>query len=262
MPFPLFAVFPPIVLDVLTGKFKRLPAGDELDLGATPIGADCVTSDFVNGDAGTINKLSPVSPGTDGELQLAIGTSYQLANVLGVVSDDTIASAATGTICGGGFITGTLSQWNAVLGNSANIAVSTITIADDRVVTAVPHRLAMNDPVQLTDAGSGTLPTGITFDTTYYAIIIDATTFQLALAPNADIDTAGTPIDLTGADSTGSVELVYQGAAPGRVYYVSASAAGEVTPTPPSTLGQFRKEVYTAITGTVAKLTVGETVEL
>lgn len=60
----------------------------------------------------------------------------------------------------------------------ASIGNPTITIAAPAVVTLSGHNLQTGDQVYLTTTGA--LPTGLSINTTYYAIRIDANTFNLA----------------------------------------------------------------------------------
>ena len=70
----------------------------------------------------------------------------------------------------------------------------TITIANPGVVTATTHGLSTNDVVLLST--NGTLPTGLTADTTaYYIYKVDADTFQLRSVPG------GTSIETTGSQT-------------------------------------------------------------
>jgi hypothetical protein len=76
-------------------------------------------------------------------------------------------------------------------------ATVTITIAAPGVVSWVGHGLSVGTPVIFTTTGA--LPTGITADTTYYAIIVDANSIRLATSfANA---LAGTAITTTGTQS-------------------------------------------------------------
>lgn len=80
---------------------------------------------------------------------------------------------------------------------SNTIGTFTVTIATPGVATLVAHTLATGDAVTLSTTGS--LPTGLVADTTYYAIRIDADTFNLATTlANA---LAGTKIATSGTQS-------------------------------------------------------------
>ena len=73
----------------------------------------------------------------------------------------------------------------------------TVTIASPGVVTWTNHGLSTGSPVIFTTTGA--LPTGINSGTTYYAIVVDANTFQLATTfANA---LAGTAVNTSGSQS-------------------------------------------------------------
>ena len=61
------------------------------------------------------------------------------------------------------------------------------------IVTGANHRLGTNTPIKFTT--DGTLPTGITADTMYFAVDVTTNTFKVSAVPN------GTPIDLGGSPS-------------------------------------------------------------
>jgi len=87
-----------------------------------------------------------------------------------------------------------LHLWKTNIGVQAAI---TVTIATPGVVTWTGHGLSTGSAVQFTTTGA--LPTGITAGTTYYAIKVNANTFQLASsATNAY---AGTAITTSGTQS-------------------------------------------------------------
>ena len=65
------------------------------------------------------------------------------------------------------------------------------------------HRLGTNRPIQFTT--TGTLPTGITANTMYFAVNVTTNTFQIATTPN------GAAIDLTGAPSGTHTLRIYTG---------------------------------------------------
>lgn len=74
---------------------------------------------------------------------------------------------------------------------------ATISIASPAVVTKTAHGLATGDQVYLQTTGA--LPTGLSANTTYYVIYVDANTFRLATSlANAQ---AGTAINTSGSQS-------------------------------------------------------------
>ncbi len=79
---------------------------------------------------------------------------------------------------------------------AASAAIA-ITIASPGVVSWTGHGLATGQKVQLTTTGA--LPTGLSTNTTYYVVRVDANSFSLATSlPNA---AAGTKINTTGSQS-------------------------------------------------------------
>lgn len=77
------------------------------------------------------------------------------------------------------------------------IGVSTISISTPGLVTFTAHGLVTGDSVYFTTTGA--LPTGLSANTVYYAIRMDANTFRLATSyANA---AAGTAINTTGSQS-------------------------------------------------------------
>lgn len=76
-----------------------------------------------------------------------------------------------------------------------NFITFTVTIADPAVFTSATHELSPGDTVWLET--TGTLPTGLSVDTTYYVIIngITADSFQLSESYGGD------PIVTTGTQS-------------------------------------------------------------
>ena len=80
---------------------------------------------------------------------------------------------------------------------TASKGTCTISIASPGVVTITTHGLATGDCIELTTTGA--LPTGLTANTNYYVIYVNANTFQLATTlANA---LAGTAIDTSGTQS-------------------------------------------------------------
>jgi len=80
---------------------------------------------------------------------------------------------------------------------SASVGTATMTIAAPAVVTKSTHGLITGDDIYFTT--SGALPTGVVSGTVYYAIRIDADTFNLASSYDNAI--AGTKITTTGTQS-------------------------------------------------------------
>lgn len=75
--------------------------------------------------------------------------------------------------------------------DEATTKTVTISIANPGVFTASGHCLVEDQPVRLST--SGTLPSGLAEDTTYYVVYVNSSTFQLsATAAGSGIETTGT----------------------------------------------------------------------
>jgi len=81
----------------------------------------------------------------------------------------------------------------------ATTATVTITIAAPGVVTWSSHTLSTGTPVVFTTTGA--LPTGIVSGTTYYAVVVDANTFQIASSVANAIAATPTVITTSGSQS-------------------------------------------------------------
>jgi len=81
----------------------------------------------------------------------------------------------------------------------ATTATVTITIAAPGVVTWSSHGLSTGTPVVFTTTGA--LPTGIVSGTTYYAVVVDANTFQIASSVANAIAATPTVITTSGSQS-------------------------------------------------------------
>lgn len=104
---------------------------------------------------------------------LPSGTMLEFAGYVG----GTVAAPAGFLLCDGSSVSRTTyaALFNAI---SPVVGTFTVTIATPAVVTLTGHGLQTGDQVYLTT--TGTLPTGLSANTLYYAIRIDANTFNLA----------------------------------------------------------------------------------
>ena len=82
----------------------------------------------------------------------------------------------------------------------------TITIATPGVVTLNSHNFLTGESIFLTTTGA--LPTGLSIDTLYYIISVDANTFRLATSYANAVATSPTPINTSGTQS-GTHTLFY-----------------------------------------------------
>ena len=100
----------------------------------------------------------------------------------------------------------------------SNSGTATMTIAAPAVVTKTGHGLTTGEPIKFTTTGA--LPTGITADTKYWAIVVSTSTFNVATTyANA---LAGTKITTTGSQSGTHSLWVGRGAGSVTTYEIAA----------------------------------------
>lgn len=90
-------------------------------------------------------------------------------------------------------------------------SINTVTSVDETantVKTTSNHNLRNGLPFQFHDAGSGSLPSGLAFNITYYASVVSTTDFK-AYTTQSDAIAETNEIDFTGSKS-GTVTIVYQ----------------------------------------------------
>ncbi len=85
--------------------------------------------------------------------------------------------------------------------------VSTVDATADTITTSSNHNLRAGLAFQFKDSGSGSLPTGLTFNTTYYASIVSSTVFKVHTT-QADAVAGVNNINFTGSKS-GTVIITY-----------------------------------------------------
>ena len=126
-----------------------------------------------------------------------IAALHGSTNPVGVIQLNAAASVPTGwLLCDGTAVSRTTyASLFTALNNS--LGTFTITIAAPGVVTLTAHGLATGDSLYLTTTGA--LPTGLTANTRYWVVKVDADTFSLATTlANA---LAGTKITTSGSQS-------------------------------------------------------------
>lgn len=162
----------------------------------------------------SINKMAVTAPATSSTLAVADGKTLTASNTLTFSgTDGSILTTLSSTSVGQGQYLGTATNDNATAGNVgeyvaagslANPATVTITIAAPAVITWTAHGI----PVPTTSikaatavlfTTTGALPTGITASTVYYAVPIDANTFNIATTITNAM--AGTFITTSGSQS-------------------------------------------------------------
>ena len=93
--------------------------------------------------------------------------------------------------------------FNAIVPNKGTV---TITSANPGVVTLNTHNFLTGESIFLNTTGA--LPTGLSIDTLYYVINVDANTFRLATSYANAVATSPTPINTSGTQS-GTHTLFY-----------------------------------------------------
>jgi hypothetical protein len=114
----------PLVL--VSGQIQQLQSGDTLD-------ASCNEVDVVeatNGNAGSITIGQPVYPDGDNSVDLAQANASGTVEVLGLVKDTSLASAASGSIQTDGILAATTGQWDTVTGGSGGLTAGTVYFLD------------------------------------------------------------------------------------------------------------------------------------
>lgn len=155
-------------------------------------------------DTGENNGENYASAGTVVEVGVALaGSGYLEVPAVTFTGGGGSGAAATATIAGGVVTAITLTNngssyedvptvfVNTPFRTIATTAVNTTT----EVITYNGHGLTTGERIHYYNGG-GTAITGLTTNTTYYAIVVDANTFKVA--SSAENATAGTAINLTG----------------------------------------------------------------
>lgn len=122
----------------------------------------------VNSQGGPIVIGQPVYMHTDGTCKLADADgSGILRNVVGLVTDTTVANGGTATIKPFGFMTATTTEWDAVAGTSGGLSPGTVYYLSDT-------------------AGALTASAPSTTTDTQYRVIIALTATRALILPNVE----------------------------------------------------------------------------
>ena len=109
-------------LVMVNGRIRQLQAGDTLDAQVSEV--DVVQQ--INGNAGAIVIGMAVYTTVADTVDKARANAYATSEVLGLVKDASIASAATGMIQTDGVLVATTGQWDAVTGQVGGLTVGAI----------------------------------------------------------------------------------------------------------------------------------------
>lgn len=116
-----------IPLVLVAGRVSQLPAGDSLN--AAGISPNIVA--LQNNNAGTLVIGTPVYSAAAGKIDQADGTVASKSEVVGLVSDTSIAASATGNILMDDVLTATTAQWDAVVtGESGGLTFGNVYYLD------------------------------------------------------------------------------------------------------------------------------------
>lgn len=147
----------------------------------------------------------------------ASGTAKAIADAINATPGlkDIVSStwAANGTVYSTSAVVGTApNSWTMfsstpsalLVNNFSNGAATAISITTDKITTSSAHGISTGAPLLFVKV-TGTVPTGLTTATTYYAIVSDAVSFKLASSSANAL--AGTAIDITAITGSGSFTL-------------------------------------------------------
>lgn len=113
-------------LVIVSGQVQRLQSGDTIE---TP-----GLYNRTNGNAGAIVIGQPVYVDAPGSVDLALANALATSDVLGLVADTTIASAASGGILTDGRLTATTGEWDAVTGQVGGLTSGSKYYLDENTV--------------------------------------------------------------------------------------------------------------------------------
>lgn len=120
-----------------SGQLAEIAAGDDLDVSATSI-----EKTVTNGEASPIVIGTPVYISSTADEVLESNAGAAATQVVdGLVSDTSIAAAATGGMIVAGTLTATTGQWDAVTGQVGGLTPGAqywLDIADGMLTTTVP----------------------------------------------------------------------------------------------------------------------------
>ena len=113
-------------LVIVDGVLRQMAAGDILDAQLNEVDYVTVTND----EAGSVVIGAPVYVNGDGTVLKAIADAIGTSEVLGLVSDVSIAASASGRVLTDGKLTATATQWDAVTGQTGGLTAGDIYFLD------------------------------------------------------------------------------------------------------------------------------------
>jgi len=124
-------------LVIVNGQIQQIQAGDTLQGISNPA---IVT--LVNGNANAIVIGSPVYASAAGTVDLAQADDVNTSEVVGLVSDASVANGANGSIQTGGILTATTGQWDTITGETGGLVANTVYFLDP----SAEGKLTVNAP--------------------------------------------------------------------------------------------------------------------
>lgn len=157
------AIRKPLV--IISGQVQQLPAGDTLDASVSEVDVIAAT----NSNIAAITRGQPVYVDGAGSVDLAAANASGTRQVLGLVLDASIASAASGNIQTDGVIN--LADWTSVVG------AASLTAGSIYYLSATAGQLTSTAP---TTAGQYVCRVGLALSTTEMEIDTDRNGVLLA----------------------------------------------------------------------------------
>jgi hypothetical protein len=131
-------------------------------------GGAVTTVERTNDNASTVVIGQPVYTKANGNVDEAQADAAATTKVTGLVSDESIASAAAGDIIVDGILTATTTQWDAVTGKVGGLSINSIYYLD-------PNTVGQLTDTAPTTTGDYVAPIGLALSTTELCIRITPT---------------------------------------------------------------------------------------
>lgn len=111
-------------LVIVSGQIQQLQSGDTL------ANVESGIVSLTNDNAGSIVIGAPVYSSSTASVDVAQADAIGTADVIGLVADTSIASAAAGNIQTNGILTATTGQWDTITGDAGGLTFNTTYFLD------------------------------------------------------------------------------------------------------------------------------------